>query len=645
MGVHERGGHDLEFLVTRQWFIKLLEHKQRWIDAGRRIRWHPEHMRARYENWIEGLNWDWNISRQRYYGVPFPVWYCRACDAPIAASAAQLPVDPQESAPPVATCPRCGGADFLPDPDVMDTWATSSISPQLCGTLLEPHGTSPAEFDRRYRPMTLRPNAHDIIRTWDFYTIVRSLYLSGDVPWTDVLISGHALDPSGKKISKSKLSVAEDPTSMLEQFSADAVRYWAASVRTGGDTNLSEEVFRNGNKLVTKLWNASKFALSHLGGASLPLPEPPPQQLNATDRWLLARLHEVIRRATAAMEDYEFAIAKAETERFFWTDLCDNYLELVKLRLYGDSPNASGNGRAPSPTAPAAPGGSLRPLPGPPRRAQAPGPLPAPHHRGHLHPGRGARRGLHPRLPLAPGPRLLGRSRRPRRRGGHPAGGRRRPALEGRAPAQRRRPPGRPARQRPPGAPPRPPERPPRPAGRHPGRAGAAGACPRRGAHLHRDRRRPPRHLSNVPLRSPVLKRRHPPTPILAPRGGLLPMADLNEMLNNFTRIKGVAAAALVGGDGLPLQSVTAPGVDESQIDVLGAIAASGLLAAQDIGQQTERGSLRQAIYEYERGVVVIEPLGTAILVVVTDAAANLGLLRLQARKINPALQAAVADL
>ncbi|HEX2517332.1 MAG TPA: valine--tRNA ligase [Chloroflexota bacterium] len=342
VGVHERGGHDLEFLVTRQWFIKLLEHRQRWIDAGRRIRWHPEHMRARYENWIEGLNWDWNISRQRYYGVPFPVWYCRACDAPIAASAAQLPVDPQESAPPVATCPRCGGADFVPDPDVMDTWATSSVSPQLCGTLLEPHGTSPAEFDRRYRPMTLRPNAHDIIRTWDFYTIVRSLYLSGDVPWTDVLISGHALDPSGKKISKSKLSVAEDPTSMLEQFSADAVRYWAASVRTGGDTNLSEEVFRNGNKLVTKLWNASKFALSHLGGASLPLPEPPPQQLNATDRWLLARLHEVIRRATAAMEDYEFAIAKAETERFFWTDLCDNYLELVKLRLYGDSPNASG---------------------------------------------------------------------------------------------------------------------------------------------------------------------------------------------------------------------------------------------------------------------------------------------------------------
>ena len=186
--------------------------RQRWIDAGRRIRWHPEHMRARYENWIEGLNWDWNISRQRYYGVPFPVWYCRACDAPIPASAEQLPVDPQESAPPVATCPRCGGADFRPDPDVMDTWATSSISPQLCGTLLEPHGTSPAEFDRRYRPMTLRPNAHDIIRTWDFYTIVRSLYLTGDVPWTDVLISGHALDPSGKKISKSKLSVAEDPT-------------------------------------------------------------------------------------------------------------------------------------------------------------------------------------------------------------------------------------------------------------------------------------------------------------------------------------------------------------------------------------------------------------------------------------------------
>jgi len=337
--VHERcfGGTktELEYLVLPQWFIKLLDKKQEWIEAGRRIRWYPEHMRARYEHWIEGLSWDWNVSRQRYYGVPIPVWYCTQCDETILAAPEQLPVDPHDTPPPVAACPRCGGREFRPEPAVLDTWATSSLTPQICGTLLEPFGISAEEFDRRYRPMTLRPNAHDIIRTWDFYTIVRSLYLLGDIPWTDVLISGHALDPSGKKISKSKLKAADDPTPTLEQWSADAVRYWTASVRTGGDTNLNEEVFRNGQRLVTKLWNAAKLALAHLDGYRPP--EAPPEALNATDRWLLARLHDVIRRATVAMDEYEFASAKAEVERFFWSDLADNYLELVKSRLYGDA--------------------------------------------------------------------------------------------------------------------------------------------------------------------------------------------------------------------------------------------------------------------------------------------------------------------
>jgi valyl-tRNA synthetase len=336
VGVHERGGHDLEYLVVKQWFIKLLEYKQRWLEAGRRVKWHPEFMRTRYENWIEGLNWDWNISRQRYYGVPFPVWYCRACDEPIMASPEQLPVDPHDTDPPVAACPRCGETGFAPEAAVLDTWATSSLTPQIIGTLVEPLGVSAEEFDRRYRPMTLRPNAHDIIRTWDFYTIVRSLLHSGDIPWTDVLISGHALDPSGKKISKSKLKAAEDPGPTLEQFSADAVRYWSAGVRTGGDTALSEDVFKDGSRLVTKLWNAAKLALAHLEGY-VPGAEPPPG-LNATDRWLLARLHATVARATAAMDEYEYAAAKAEVERFFWRDLCDNYLELVKqYRLYDDT--------------------------------------------------------------------------------------------------------------------------------------------------------------------------------------------------------------------------------------------------------------------------------------------------------------------
>jgi valyl-tRNA synthetase len=192
--------------------------------------------------------------------------------------------------------------------------------------------------------MTLRPNAHDIIRTWDFYSIVRSLYMRGQIPWTEVLISGHALDPAGKKLSKSKLTAAEDPTASIEKFSADAIRYWSTTVRTGGDTLLNDDTIRNGNRLVTKLWNAARLSLAHLEGYQPP--EQPPVGLNTTDRWLLARLHETVRRATQSMEEYEFASAKAEVERFFWADLADNYLELVKRRLYNDDDESEGDSTA-----------------------------------------------------------------------------------------------------------------------------------------------------------------------------------------------------------------------------------------------------------------------------------------------------------
>jgi valyl-tRNA synthetase len=333
VGVHERCGTDIEYLVASQWFVRVLDRKQMFIDAGRQMRWFPEYMRGRYESWVEGLGWDWNLSRQRYYGVPFPVWFCDRCGRVLLARKEDLPIDPQEVGPPVDACPECGASDFHPETDVMDTWATSSLTPEVCGTLLEPYGVNAEEFVRRYRPMTLRPNAHDIIRTWDFYTIVRSLYMRNQIPWTDVLISGHALDPAGKKISKSRLTTAEDPSGMVEQYSADAIRYWATTVRTGGDTLLNEDTIRNGNRLVTKLWNAARLALSHLDGYRPPAETP--DDLNATDRWLLARLYETVRRATRAMDEYEFASAKAEVERFFWADFADNYLELIKRRLYG----------------------------------------------------------------------------------------------------------------------------------------------------------------------------------------------------------------------------------------------------------------------------------------------------------------------
>ena len=242
-------------------------------------------------------------------------------------------------------CPKCGASEFVPDADVMDTWATSSISPQICATLLEPFGISPEQFEARYRPMTLRPNAHDIIRTWDFYTIVRSLYHTGEIPWTDVLISGWGLDTSGKKISKSKLKAADDPTPTLDLWSADAVRYWATGARTGADTYINDDVLKNGQRLTTKLWNAARLALSQMGGYR-PTASPP-AGLTPTDRWLLSRLAQVISRSTRAMEEYEFATAKGDTERFFWAELCDNYLELVKARLYGDETSAATNGHTP----------------------------------------------------------------------------------------------------------------------------------------------------------------------------------------------------------------------------------------------------------------------------------------------------------
>jgi valyl-tRNA synthetase len=320
VGVHERCGTPVEYMVARQWFVRVLDRKDELLAAGRRIAWHPPHMRARYESWVEGLTWDWCISRQRSFGVPFPVWYCQRCGATVLAEPDELPIDPRETPPRAAACAGCGGRDLVGERDVMDTWATSSLTPRILQTL----------WPELPRPMSLRPNAHDIIRTWDFYTIVRALFEAGEIPWTDVLISGHSLDPRGGKISKSKAEKAEDPLALIERHSADAVRYWAASGRTGGDTVLSEEVVRNGQRLVTKLWNASRLVLPHLDGCA-------PQDASAlgpADRWLLARLAETVERATALWDEYEYAAAKAEVERFFWSDLCDNYLEMAKGRLY-----------------------------------------------------------------------------------------------------------------------------------------------------------------------------------------------------------------------------------------------------------------------------------------------------------------------
>ncbi len=365
--VHERCDTPVEYIVTRQWFVRVLDFKRELLEAGEKIAWHPAHMQARYRDWIEGLKWDWCISRQRYFGVPFPVWYCDACGDVSLADEAQLPVDPFEREP-ASPC-KCGGASFTPEPDVMDTWATSSLSPQIVGRWL-----ADEKLYARVFPFSLRPQAHEIIRTWAFYTIAQAQHHFGVLPWKEVAISGWGLAPEGAgKISKSRGGGPIAPMAMIEKYSADAVRYWAASTSFGKDSIISEDKVQAGAKLVTKLWNVAQFsqrflegyaplhptlkrraervkgdespsmsllqqAFAHQPGDSSPGEAAP--TLSFADRWILSRTQHLIWRVTALFRDYEYATAKSETEAFFWKDLADNYLEMAKLRLYEGTPDA-----------------------------------------------------------------------------------------------------------------------------------------------------------------------------------------------------------------------------------------------------------------------------------------------------------------
>jgi valyl-tRNA synthetase len=323
--VHERCDTPVEYVVATQWFVRALDFKAPLLEAGERITWRPAHMGARYREWVENLRWDWCISRQRYFGVPFPVWYCDSCGATVLAREEEVPLDPTERQP-SAPC-DCGGTRFTPERDVMDTWATSSLSPQIVGQYFD----DPALYQQVF-PFTLRPQAHEIIRTWAFYTILQSRHHFGALPWTTVTISGWGLAGEGMgKISKSRGGGPMAPLEMIEKYSADAVRYWAASTGFGKDSVISEEKIATGAKLVTKLWNVAKFAERFLQGD---LPTTATAGLLPTDRWLLSRAQRLIARVTTLFEAYDYAAAKSEIEAFFWRDLADNYLELAKARLY-----------------------------------------------------------------------------------------------------------------------------------------------------------------------------------------------------------------------------------------------------------------------------------------------------------------------
>jgi valyl-tRNA synthetase len=339
--VHERCDTPVEYIVVDQWFVRVLDFKDELLKAGKEIRWYPEHMFSRYKAWVENLNWDWCISRQRYFGIPFPVWYCSACGEIILADEDSLPVDPSTSQP-NSQCPNCGGTGFVPEEDILDTWATSSMTPQIVGRWLDRQAKSPEEVEEqdhdlyeRVFPFSLRPQAHEIIRTWAFYTILKSHFHFDRLPWSHVLISGWGIAGEGMgKISKSRGGGPASPMTMLERYSADAVRYWAASTSPGKDSIISEEKIQMGAKLVTKLWNVARFAERFIEDFQ---PPSSPVSLSPADRWILSRLQKLIRRATIFMEGYEFASAKSDIEGFFWLELADNYLEMCKQRLYDEN--------------------------------------------------------------------------------------------------------------------------------------------------------------------------------------------------------------------------------------------------------------------------------------------------------------------
>ncbi len=331
---YERGERPLEIVSSRQWYVRTLAMRPCLLERGRELRWHPPHMRHRYEAWVEGLNGDWNISRQRFFGVPFPVWY-RVDDEgsiehehPVLASDDRLPVDPSSDAPDGYRADQRGRpGGFVGDPDVMDTWATSSLTPQIAGRRED----DPDLFSRVF-PMDLRPQAHEIIRTWLFSTIVRSELEHGCLPWTDTAISGWVLDPERKKMSKSLGNVVT-PLPLLESHGADGIRYWAASGRPGVDTAVDEGQMKVGRRLAIKVLNVSRFALTRLGtqapGGTGTVSAP-------LDLAMWRRLADVVVDATTALDSYDYARALERTEAFFWS-FCDDYLELVKTRAYDDS--------------------------------------------------------------------------------------------------------------------------------------------------------------------------------------------------------------------------------------------------------------------------------------------------------------------
>jgi valyl-tRNA synthetase len=355
VGVHERCQTPVEFQIRPQWFIAVREHADRFRARAAELEWIPPYMRRRLEDWIDGLKWDWNITRQRRYGVPFPVWFCTACATPVLARLQDLPVDPLADEPPAEACPSCGSA-LEADPDVLDTWMTSSLTPQINDGWALGSGTDPA-----LAPMSMRVQAFEIIRTWLFYSVVQSELLFGRVPWRTALISGWGLSEQGKKLSKRDLdrggsggSSPRDgrvtgadgfnryvPDDVMAKYGADALRLWATKGRIGTDLRYNEKDIRTGRKFAVKLWNVGRFLSLNLGDLDVSAAVPAPGERNIVDRWVLAHLAEAVDQTTAAFEAHDYMQAHQAASRMFWSIYCDRYIEMIKDRLGGSLPDST----------------------------------------------------------------------------------------------------------------------------------------------------------------------------------------------------------------------------------------------------------------------------------------------------------------
>ena len=322
VNVHDKCGTEIEFVDTPQWFISVVDKKKELLEQGDKVNWYPEFMKKRYDNWVNGLEWDWSISRNRHFGVPIPAWECASCNELIIPSESELPVDPLETE---KICPKCG-KKAEPEKMVLDTWATSSVTPQIASDLVG---------GKIKLPYSLRPNAHDIIRTWAFYTIVKAYFHEGKIPWKDIVVSG-VVSLGGEKMSKSKGNVIK-PEDVLGKYSADALRYWAAGSKLGSDLDYQEKDLITGTKLTNKILNASKFVFMNLedyDGKSHP------EKLEKVDELFLSSLNEVIKSVTDYFNKYEYSRARKEIDDFFWGAFTDNYLEIVKKRVYQGSGDA-----------------------------------------------------------------------------------------------------------------------------------------------------------------------------------------------------------------------------------------------------------------------------------------------------------------